>query len=111
MSNAVVLDVGDIMEFNTGQDLLVAEAIHFNLYITLPDNTLLEKNNGDGVGITHPDGVTENPGNQYIYYRTESDVCAQDGVLKCSVKYANEFYGFSQPIPGEYVVRRRNQTV
>jgi hypothetical protein len=102
MANAVIGDVGDVMTFATGQDLTGWDVLE--VFIRLPDGTQLTKN--DTTNAVNDGGV---PSAGNIYYPTEADVILQDGELYCSARFTIDDGVFSQPTPGVYTVRRRNQ--
>jgi hypothetical protein len=104
MADAVVGDKGDVVYSETGQNLTGYNILLF--YITKPDGTAVTKNIADGVNI----GSSAAAG--IMYYTIESGLLDQDGTYKFSAYYElnSGASAFSQAVPGEYVVKRRNQS-
>ena len=103
--DAVVLDYGDTLEVDVGQDL--TGATELSLHITKPDASLTTKTTADGVN----DGSA--PTEQVIYYTlADGDIASgDDGSWRVSASFVNSNGQFSYSGYSKYVVLRRNQTV
>lgn len=99
--NAIVGDWGDVLPFNTGQNLTGATELY--VYITKPHGTLVTKTTADGVN----DGSAPTAG--YIYYTIEEGLLDDDGEYRCSCAYENADGVFSAGEYQIYTVARRNQ--